>query len=78
MGMEHLDFRPVLLAWASVQAEVLGRKQCRRDGIGALIRKLRECLPANDGSERATAAQLLEDHCTVCGKCTLADIAREP
>lgn len=73
MCMEEGLFRPVLLAWAAVQSETLGHKACRKIGIGALIRKLREGLVANDGSElqadRRDAANFLERHCRACGKC---------
>lgn len=79
--MEEGLFRPVLLAWASVQAEVLGRKECRRHGIGALIRKLRYGLPANDGNhfqvEQRKAAELLESSCRACGKCSHEEILRD-
>lgn len=66
-------FVPVLLAWAQVQAEILGHKKCRKTGIGALIRKLREGLSENvvgpTAAARREGAQLLESHCRVCGKC---------
>lgn len=66
-------FPPVLIAWASVQAETLGRKKCAKTGVGALIRKLKEGIPENGSGrvvgERREAAQLLESHCRVCGKC---------
>lgn len=71
--METGLFPPVLIAWAQVQADILGHKQCRKVGVGAVIRKLREGLPENGvGSmiaERRGAALLLESHCRLCGRC---------
>lgn len=71
--METGMFLPVLIAWASVQADVLGHKECRKNGVGAVIRKLREGLPENalgpTASGRREAAQFLESHCRLCGRC---------
>lgn len=78
--MEQGLFRATLLAWASVQAEVLGRKQCRKIAIGAMIRKLREGLADNAVgplvAERREAADLLEMNCRCCGKCSIEEIRR--
>lgn len=66
-------FRAVLIAWAHVQARTLGHKQCRRAGVGALVRELRDEIPLNGHGPligaRRDAAQLLESHCRLCGKC---------
>lgn len=71
--MESGLFTPVLIAWASVQADALGHKKCRKIGVGAVIRKLREGIPENGVgpyvSERREAAQLLESQCRICGRC---------
>ena len=71
--MEPGLFLPVLIAWAQVQSEVMGRKECRKNGVGAIIRKLRGALPANGVGplfvERLEAAQILESNCRLCGKC---------
>jgi hypothetical protein len=77
--MEHLDFRPVLLAWAELQAEQMGQKKCARKGVGGMIRKLRGHLesPAVELYRRDTlrSVQLLESHCRLCGKCREATMA---
>lgn len=72
--MEAIDFRPVLIAWAQVQAETMGARKCSKKGVGALIRKLRGNLdtgaPEIYGRSTERAAQLLEGHCRLCGKCS--------
>lgn len=71
--MEPLDFRPVLLAWAELQAEELGAKKCFRKGVGGMIRKLRshahDDLPPIYGGSARRAIHLLELHCDRCRKC---------
>lgn len=74
----HIDFRPVLLAWAALQAEVLGPKKCKRKGVGGVLRHLRAQidtgLPTVYGASARQAAQLLQSHCLFCGKCSAAGI----
>lgn len=71
--MEALDFRPVLIAWAQLQAEQMGAKKCNRKGVGGMIRKLHahmdEGMPDLYGASARRAAHLLEAHCRFCGKC---------
>lgn len=71
--MEQLDFRPVLLAWAQLQAKELGPKKCNRKGVGGLIRELRVQVDANIpdmfGMSARRACKILEAHCKCCGKC---------
>ena len=78
--MEQIDFRPVLLAWAALQAEELGSKKCSRKGVGGLIRKLKlhmeAGLPDMYGASARRACSLLEAHCRLCGKCDQARIMR--
>lgn len=78
--MEAIDFRPVLLAWAEVQARELKPKKCAKMGVGALIVQMRaDAVVANvfgDSSRRALL--LLEDKCRSCGKCVFRDGAMRP
>jgi hypothetical protein len=72
--IEPVDvFRPVMLAWARLQPRALGRKDCKKFGVGGLIRELRRELPENGVgpamAARREAIQLLECHCRLCGKC---------
>lgn len=74
--MEAIDLRPVLLAWAQVQAETMGAKKCNKKGVGPLLRKLQEqsgCgVPTIYGCSAKRAATLLGEHCRLCGKCARA------
>jgi hypothetical protein len=77
--MEQIDFRPVLLAWASLQADEMGAKKCSRKGVGGLLRHLRAhddaTLPQVYGASAGRAVRLLENHCRHCGKCPRDRIA---
>lgn len=78
MGLETLDFRPSLIAWAEVQAETLGAKRCRKEGVGAVLRKLRAHLDSGAtemlGPHTRRTVQLLESNCRICGLCALEQI----
>ncbi len=80
MDRDDIDFRPVLLAWAAMQAKELGAKKCARKGVGGLLRQLRAQidtgLPDMYGPSASRTAQLLQSHCDFCGKCRAAGITR--
>lgn len=71
--MEQLDFRPVLLAWANLQADTMPAKKCAKKGVGGMIHWLRVQLnagvPGIYGRDALRATQLLESHCRLCGRC---------
>jgi hypothetical protein len=79
--MEGLDFRPVLLAWAEMQAEELGAKKCSRKGVGGMIRVLNRHISRDVtdiyGRDARRALLLLDGHCRLCGKCPRAELKSE-
>jgi len=53
--------------------QVLGEKDCRKYGLGALLREARAALPDNGAGpvfeERRNFAQALHFNCMSCGRC---------
>src|SRR5258706_1527236 len=72
MGM-HEIFSPRFVAWMRLQPKLLGRKRCRKVGVGGMIRELRSMVPENGTGEYVSEARrdlhLLESACKLCGKC---------
>lgn len=76
--MEHLDFRPILMAWSRLQADEMGHRKCARKGVGGLTRKLRAQMDDGAtvmyGRDTLRAVQLLESFCRLCGRCSKEDL----
>jgi hypothetical protein len=66
--------------WIELQPLALGRKRCRRGGVGGMIRKMKASIPENGVGDQFAKARmdlmLLEAGCKLCGRCTMEEIMR--
>src|ERR1044071_394054 len=86
MRMEQSETNLIVVSlftsWAHVTAKAMGRKHCRKEGVGAILRELKSGIPENGTgphvSERRQAAQIVESNCRLCGKCDMSEVIGEP